>query len=186
MPRVKGSTLINRLQYLDVKGTPEQKEQILKTLDAEFQRSIRVGLMPAVWYPLDYFVTLMVSMDKVMGRGDLNLIPEIGRFAGELACKGIYKIFFKIGSVEFILKRAPQFWQQLFDTGTLSITADGHGKATLRLEKFEGLPKVLCLSLQGWSQALLELAGAKNAKLDVVRWPKPGDPTFEMAGRWDT
>jgi hypothetical protein len=184
MIKAKGSTLLNRLQYAREKATPAQMNAIVSKLNPGFQKRISLGIMPADWYPFEDCLELMTVIDQVMGKGDLALVPEIGYFAGKYACQGIYKIFFKIGTVEFILKHAPKFWEQLYDHGRLSFEFKERGWGILTLKDLE-LPKVMCLSLQGWSRALMELAGAKNLRLEIAHWPKPGEPDLVLEGRWD-
>jgi hypothetical protein len=184
MAKVSGTTLLNRLLYIDKRGAPGQKRQILEKLSPENKKEIKRGVQAHKWYAFEWYIELITAIDNVMGRGDMSLVRDIGYFAGMQAGAGLYKFFFKTGSVRFILERAASFWKQMFDTGECEtvVLSDHHGKVYVR--NFPRFPKAACLSLEGWCQAVAELAGGKEVKMKIVKWPQEDDPTLEMDAAW--
>jgi hypothetical protein len=185
MSRVKGSNLINRMKYIDAKATPEQKEKILALLDPELRKLIQHGVLPSTWYPFDYINDLLEKTDRVMGQGDLALVPQIGRFVGEQAVHGIYKIFIKFGSVGFIIEKAAALWGQLNDSGQMKGVQDTPKSGRILLTNFPTPSKALGYFLQGWSEAVVELSGEKNVKASVTHWPDAQNSLLEITACWD-
>ncbi|MBN1548811.1 MAG: hypothetical protein JW902_19325 [Syntrophaceae bacterium] len=185
MEQAKGTTLIHRIQYLQEKTTAEKRQQVLDLLNPEFQKAIRRGLHAIHWYPFAWYVELLTVMDAVIGKGDYQLAVDIGYYAGMKAGTGLYKLFFKFGTIKFILQRAASFWSQMFNTGSCETQIPDEKQGKMYVRNFPGLPKVVCMSLLGWSRAVIELAGGKNIHMIITRWPDEEDPTLELSGTWD-
>jgi len=62
----------------------------------------------------------------------------------------VYKIFFKVGSPEFIISRAARVFSSYYDTGELRIAESGPGRAVAELVGFEGGAPQFCERIFGW------------------------------------
>ncbi len=187
MQYIKGSALASRVKYLQQHGTPEQRERLLAGVSPECREDIEKGLMANIWYPFSYTVEINRVLDQVLGSGDLSLIPEFGRFSAEQALHGIYKIFFKVGSPEFIIKRVENVWKQYYSGGQARVVMESvpqGKKARLLVEGLEAPARENCLAIRGWIARMLELAGARQVHVEESACVLHGAPHCEFSATW--
>jgi hypothetical protein len=184
MVQVKGSTLVPRLHYLEARASAEEKRRVLDRLAPGFRERIAKGLMPSEWYAFEDFIALIRAMDQVLGRGDPGFVPELARYAAERSLTTIYKVFYKIGSPEFIVTRAVRVWNQYYSSGRLQVWTLGPKRVKMVLEDFETPAREHCLSVRGWIERTLEMSGGQNVKVDEVQCRAQGRPVCEFLATW--
>lgn len=187
MVKIKGSALLGRLAYLKAKATAEQAEEVRKRLTADLQRDLENGVLANTWYPFPHYLELNRVLDQVLGRGDLSLIPEIGRFSATAALNGVYRIFFKLGSPEFIIQRAPLVWKAYHTSGKVTVEMLEKGelkKGRMRISEFETPSREHCLSLLGWVRGMLEMAGATEVEVHEEKCATRGAGACEFIATW--
>jgi len=147
-------------------------DRLLALLSPEYATQVREGIMIHHWYPIGFYVELNRAIDKLLGKGDLKLVWELGRASADESLHGIYKVFFKVGSPEFVVKAAATIWKQYYDTGKLTIV-DEHAPQGKRFRMIvEGLQtedEVMWLAIGGWVERTLQLSGGKNVKVEISR-----------------
>ncbi|MEW6516351.1 MAG: hypothetical protein AB1439_05530 [candidate division FCPU426 bacterium] len=185
MAKVKGTALMPRIKYLEEKATPEQKEKIVALLSPEFQKEVRQGIFLGTWYPFEYYIEINRALDKVLGTGDLSLIPKLGYYSADQGLKGVYKLFYKVGSPEFIIQRGAKVWNQYFVNGQLNVAKVAPGEARITLTEVESPTEEHCLSVLGWVHRTLELSGGKNVRTEMSKCRRKGAPFCEITARWD-
>ncbi|MEW6516350.1 MAG: hypothetical protein AB1439_05525 [candidate division FCPU426 bacterium] len=184
MARVKGSALIARLNFLRDQCTPEQQTRVRALLSAEMVELLENGAFASQWYPLQYLVEFSRAIDQVKGQGDGALLVEMGRRSAGEAVRGIYKIFFKFGSPEFIIQRAAQVWNRYYDSGQLQTEVKGKGCVHITLSAFDTPMHEHCLSVLGWIQGVVEASGAKNVEAKVLQCRRQGARVCSFEARW--
>jgi hypothetical protein len=179
---VKGSALRARLQYAADKGE-EASRLLLDHLSPSTRTLCETGLLVNGWYPFSAFVELNTALDRLFGQGDLSLCYEIGRYACDVNLKTLYKIFFRIGSVQFIVRRAAAAWRVNYDDGQMRVLAETNDWVHLRVTGVPAPHRAHCLSVKGWMVRAVELSGAQVIGLDE-RCRTLGDPECEFEFRW--
>lgn len=179
--KVKGSLYVSRLKYLDQYASGEQRGLIFERLSPECRAYLAEPKLPSIWCPLGYVDELMIAMDAVLGKGDLRMVEEFGRFSAEQACRGIYRVFMRLGSPKFVMHRFPAFWSQLINHGAIVVekVIDDSSKTSyeIHLEHCDvPFPKSFVHSLLGWTAGWLEIAGAKRLKMRIGQFPRLADP----------
>jgi hypothetical protein len=153
---VKGSALRARVRWVEEKGA------LQPFLDA-LQPSTRVLVHPCVlsseWYPFAAFIDLNETIDRLYGNGDLSLCRQLGRYGCEINLTTLYSIFFKLGSVPFIIRRAAAAWRVNYDEGELQVLSSDGGKLRLRMVGWPQRHRAHCLSVAGWIERACELSG---------------------------
>jgi hypothetical protein len=112
----------------------------------------------------------------------LAALPEA---SCEYGVKGVYRIFFKLGSPEFIIGRAARVFSSYYDTGELRVVEGRAGRAVVELSKLEGSAPEFCDRIYGWMERTLELAGAKGLRSAHSRCVHRGDEVCRFEGSWD-
>jgi hypothetical protein len=169
MPKVKGSTIVPRLEYIKLKNG--DLEKVLAKVNPGFSGEVRKGIMLAQWYDFDGYLELTRGIDQVLGKDDLALVWDVGRFSAEYAFKGIYKMFYKIGTPEWVVKMVAVIWKQYYDSGRAHVVmekAEPGRQARFCIEGIDragGLNDVFWRSVGGWAERSLELSGGQNVKV---------------------
>lgn len=184
MARVKGSALVARVNFLRELCTPDQQEQVKKHLSSELNQLVELGAFASQWYPLQHLVDISRAIDQVKGRGDGALIQEMGRRSAHEAVRGIYKIFFKIGSPEFVIQRAAQVWSRYYDSGQLQVEVLKKGHVQVALSDFDTPMHEHCLAVSGWIRGMLEASGGKQVETTIVQCRKQGARVCSFEAKW--
>jgi len=134
-------------------------QQVHDCVSARLQDVLEHGVLETQWYPYDDLIELMTTADRVLGEGDDSMAYEMGRFGCETNLTGIYRIFFRFGSINFILKRAAKAFRAQYDAGEMQVIHSEPGAATLRLIDFPKPHRAHCLAIRGWMVRAGELTG---------------------------
>ena len=101
----KGSALKSSIKFLTGKFGAEKFEQIVLAMAPEHRGIIRT-VLPHHWVPAQSMLDLMNAAAKTTGQDAKQLAYELGRFSAEDGLPTLYRLFYKVGSPEFILGRA--------------------------------------------------------------------------------
>lgn len=157
---VSGYVVRSRYLYLRSLGE-DAVAQVAARLSPSVREIVDKGVLETQWYPFEQLIELMVTTDETVGEGDMQLCYEMGRFGCETNLTGIYRIFFRFGSINFILKRAAKAFRAQYDAGDMELVDSGSGHCTLRLNDFPRPHRAHCLAIKGWMTRAAELTGAE-------------------------
>ena len=184
MARVKGTAVQSSLQYVREKFGDASLARIVAALPEGDRRSLE-SVLASSWYDVDTFRRFMVETERQLAAQEPDVVRRMGRFSCDQGITTVYRIFFKLGSPEFIIGRAARVFSSYYDTGELRIVESGPGRAVGELVGFEGGAPQFCERIFGWMQQTLERAGARNlrAKHDVC--VHRGGSVCRFEGYWD-
>jgi hypothetical protein len=106
MARVKGSAVLSTLRYVREKYGEGAVDGILASLPEEDRQAIGTSPLVSAWYPMPVFLRFMEEAERQLGPKDPELARNMGRASAEYGLSTVYKVFFKVGSPEFIIGRA--------------------------------------------------------------------------------
>ena len=142
-------------------------------------------MLRSSWVPYALFIDLNVTIDRLYGRGDYTLCKEIAYYGAKQNLPTLYRIFFRVGSLAFVLKRAARMWDVHYSTGRLSVTS-GPGWARLIIEDFAEPHMALWQSVAGWGEASAHLSGVTDAQASIEHGPEGDDDSpAQILIRWD-
>lgn len=179
---MKGSAVTSRLRYLD-EHAPDRREEIVSSMAVEHRAILKAGVLKNAWVPYSLFIDLNVRLDEALGDGDLQLCRTMGAYGARVNLPTIYRLFYKVGSFGFILKRAARIWDIHYSSGRLFVES-GDDWAKLRVEGFELPHEALWLSVQGWAEASAELSGVVPKESEIINMPKESGEACEIRIRW--
>jgi hypothetical protein len=182
--QVKGTVFLTTQTWVTTRVGEEGWRRVLAAVPPA-DRSVLEMTVPVGWYPLDVEDRLNVIVDKVLGRGDLGLMPLIGRFGAEQEMRGVYKFFLKALTPANVLEKGTEFWHRYQDTGTWAILKDQPGRVRTILEGWGSRELATHLRLTAYLGRVVELTGAKNARLEHPRCKARGDKVCEFIGTWE-
>jgi hypothetical protein len=185
VPNVKGSALASRVLWVQLEHGDAGYQRMLQQCSPELRESIEIGVNKAKWYPFEQFVEMNLVLDRLFGKGDLGLIRELGRFGADANLKTIYRLFYKVGTVHWILGRAVRLWSAHYDSGFAEVATRGPKAAVLRIRGFATPHRAHCLSVLGWCERSIELSGGKRPAVKESQCRTRGDELCQMEVIWD-
>lgn len=183
MARVKGSAVTSRIRFVRDRGGEDAIAKLRAALSPESRSLIELGILPHAWVPFELFVDVNVAADRVLGDGDLGLVREMGKFGAKLNLPTLYRIFYRIGSLPFVLRKAGRLWEVHYDSGRLDVET-GDDWATLAICEFATPHRAHCLSVLGWAEAAGELSGVKVLEARELSCRTHGAQRCELHLRW--
>jgi len=184
MSSVKGSAVAARLRFVRERHGEQALARLLEAISAPHRAALEGRVLPQAWVPYDLFVELGEAADRLFGRGDLSLCYEMGRYAAEVNLPTLYRLFYRLGSPKFILRKAAQLWSVHYDSGKLAAFDEGASGARLEIVDFERPHRAHCLAVLGWASRSIELSGGTLLGADEERCRTWGAETCEMTLRW--
>lgn len=165
MPNVKGSALAARFKWVELHHGSTGRDRLLDALSPEDRRVVDGVILPSEWYPFSAFVHVVENIDALFGKGDLALVPEVAGWSANENLPTLYRFFYRVGSVPFVLGMAARLWRMHYDAGELTVDARTGG-ARLSIVDWPEPAHVHCLSVQGWAARSAELSGAADVKAE--------------------
>ena len=184
MARVKGTAVSASSHYLRGRLGEEKYAQVLAGLSPEAQAALSGTVLPSGWYEFSHLLELMKKAELLLPRGEKSLAWEMGRYSAESGLKTVYKIFFKVADVSFILKKTSQVFSNYYDRGTMETVSTTDRSASLILRGFDQPSLHFCDRLLGWMERTVEMTGAKNVRMTHPRCVVRGDDHCEYRGDW--
>ena len=109
----------------------------------------------------------------------------MGVYSCEEALTGIYKIFLRVGSPEFILRRSSRLFETYFQgVGEMRVVDREKGHAKLEVDPFPGGHPDYCRRLDGYFETILRLSGAKEIELVHDECGYRGGKICRWTGSW--
>ena len=185
MANVKGSALSSRVLWVELEHGGLGVDRLVRQSSPELRETIEHRIDKARWYPFEQFVELNLVIDRLFGKGDLALIRELGRRGADTNLTTIYRLFYKLGSVYWILGRGVRLWSAHYDSGFCEIATRGQRAAVMRIHGFATPHRAHCLSVMGWVERSVELSGGKRPAVEENLCRTRGDSVCELTISWD-
>lgn len=185
MAQVKGTAVQASLRYVRERFGDDALARVVEALPEADRAAFGHGALASSWYGMDGFLRFMQEAEKQLHAQEPDVVRRMGRASCDYGLTTVYKIFFKVGSPEFIISRAAHVFSSYYDTGELRIVESGPGRAVAELAGFEGGAPQFCDRIFGWMQRTLELAGAKGLRSAHSACVHRGDPVCRFEGSWD-
>ncbi|PRP96384.1 hypothetical protein [Enhygromyxa salina] len=173
--QVTGHVIRSRYTYVRRQGE-EAFARVIAELGTEGRKIMEEGPLETVWYPYDVYIELSTTIDRVLGKGDLQLVFEMGSFSCEHNLTGIYRVFFRFGNINFLVDRAAKAWHSQYDFGVMKTVRDPDNKnrVTLELSEVPRPSRVLFLAVKGWVVKAAQLCGSELTKTEDEFSEEPG------------
>ncbi|GAB4212122.1 MAG: hypothetical protein OHK0013_34520 [Sandaracinaceae bacterium] len=187
MAQVRGTVITARLKWVrDRFGEPGVRH--LKSNLSEASRArIAARIQPHDWVPFDLYLDVTHEIDRLWGRGDLELVRELGRATADLSLPTILKMFLRFGAPDFTVRQGAKLWRHYYDSGSpeLRQISDTEGDGCcLTLPDFETPAAAHCASILGWMERSVELSGAKVLWARKTACRLHGAPACVFELRW--
>jgi hypothetical protein len=177
-PHVRASAILARLRWVGEHHGREARRALLVSIPPTQATALLAAVNPTLWVPFDAFIALCEAIDRTFGSGDLALCRVLGRYAAEVNLPTLYRIFYKLGSVRYIISKASAVWSAHYDSGRAS-TRDIPGGVVFIVEGFATPHRAHCLSVLGWMEQSAIISGATVTSASEIRCRLRGDTACE-------
>ena len=183
--KVKGSAVETLPLFIKEKFGEEGFQKWLEVLSPEAQETFRNRILATSWFPLKEILSEPTKkLCETLYGGDLKGAWECGRYSADYALKGVYKMFIKLGSVHFLIKKASTILPTYFDPSNIDIIEQEKNNAVLHITKFEDSDETIERRIAGWIERALEISGCKNIKVTIQKSLAKGDSVTEINLVW--
>lgn len=167
---------------MDIKGTAviairdfvkqnygNKYDEWIRNLSEESQNIFNETIDSSAWYPVE---SGAIEPTRKIGELFYNNNPakgawESGRYSAHKALHGIYKIFVKASSPNYIIQRASRVFATYYRPCTMSVVDKKEKGVTLRINSPEKNDEVLENRIAGWIENALEISGADDVHINT-------------------
>ncbi len=166
MPNTKGTDVLALRKMLQERG-PQAEQEFLQRLNPELQNLYR-SIMATTWSPVEQQTALYEAAAEVLFPGEAEPLRQLGRALAKRSFTGIYRIFLRLPTMQFIMNRTAEVWLTYYNAGEAVVEnfVDRHGDFVVR--RFPELPRKMREVICGHLSVILELTGAKNVRVTIV------------------
>ncbi|NTV52356.1 MAG: hypothetical protein HGA76_05005 [Candidatus Firestonebacteria bacterium] len=185
MSCVKGTGVLTVYEYLRSLEGDQGMEKLKNALEPTDRDFYSRPLLPVSWVDFGYYMRMVVTADRVLGRGNFQVVKDAARYNMDKNFRGIYKVLISFSSVKFVFNNAKMVWRQWFDHGVLTPDWLGEKVGTLTLTDFPEMPLHHEHNLTASIGRIIELSGAKNVKCVHEKCLRKGDPGCQWHITWE-
>ena len=173
--RIKGTSLLDAIEATRKREGEERLAQIVESLLPPFRHVLEGGIVPTGFYSLDAFVAFLEAGFRLSGDDERILIKRTEAVA-ERQLTGLYRVFIKLGTPEFVVRRITTIHQTFFTGIGISFEL-GHGDARVRYTGFRKQHRLIEYVMIGFYQKALQICGARNVRA-LMSIPMADDVEF--------
>jgi len=182
---VKGAAIITIPLFIKERFGEGGLNQWINALTPEARKVYPALVLVSSWYPLkEFLIEPLRRMCDLFYAGDLKGARESGRFSADYSLKGIYKIFVKLGSPEFMLRRAGAILPIYYTPSEMKVVECQKGRGIMQITKFPDMDRVLEIRIAGWMERAIEISGGKQPNIKITKSLTAGDPLSEILATW--
>ncbi len=182
---VKGTAIITIPLFIKDRFGEGGLNQWIDALTPEARTVYPASVLVSSWYPLkEFLIDPLRRMCDLFYAGDLKGARESGRFSADYSLKGIYKIFVKLGSPEFMLRRAGTILPIYYAPSEMKVVECRKGQGIMQITKFPGMDQVLETRIAGWMERAIEISGGKQPNIKITKSLTGGDSLSEFLATW--
>jgi hypothetical protein len=182
---VKGTAIISIPLFIKERFSVGGLNQWIDALTPEARKVYPASVLVSSWYPLkELSIEPLRKMCGLFYAGDLKGARESGRFSADYSLKGIYKIFVKLGSPEFMLRRAGTILPIYYTPSEMKVVECRKGQGIMQITKFPDMDQLLEIRIAGWMERAIEISGGKQPNIKITQSLTAGDPLSEFLATW--
>lgn len=183
---VKGTAVKSIKEYVEQRFNPQYKEWI-NSMSESSQKIMKDAIFANNWYPMkDGAVEPTLAIAKLFYNNNIQKAAlEAGRFSAEQGLKGVYKIFVRIASPNYIMERAGRVFTSYYSPSDISVLNKHDKGLTLHITKFPDPEEVIEYRIAGWCERALEFTNCKDVKANITKSLAKGDDLTEIVITWN-
>jgi hypothetical protein len=185
MVQIKGMVIKGVIE-ITKKGIGESEySRLISLLNEEEQKLFQNPISSSGWYSFDAYINFLdVLLREKLGDNPRTLIKPTEELV-EGQFKGVYSVFVKKNSPEFLLKKMVAVNSTYLNGVTIESSIVAPGKGKIKYTGFEKRHSAFELSLIGFYRKAAQMYGAKNVKVELTTGIAEGKGYTEFAIAWN-
>ncbi len=176
MKTLKATDIITLRKILREKGGDCEKDMVGR-LSAE-SRSAYENVMATSWISQAVEKEIMESCLREIFPGEPQGFRQLGKLLAQHNLTGVYKVFLRIPTIEFIMKRVGELWRMFFQKGSAQVEIVAPHKGLLTVSGYADLMPYQRELVAGYIQGIMGLAGARQVQTILL-------PSDASAWKWE-
>ncbi len=168
VPRIKGVSLINHLEFVTRTFGPEGAESALARMPAGPREVVRKAI-GFEWYPLETIAELDTAIVQAHYGGDASQAWRMGAYSFEKHVTTIYRVLMHTLQTGFVLSKAGALAARVVEHSTVAIRSTGPRQSEIRMGGYVSPSPVFCHLVRGCMMGVLFACGEKAGTVDHVR-----------------
>ncbi len=171
--KIKGPSLKYILDFIEDRFS-DKYDVWFENLPAESKNIFREIILSSNWYDLNFgHIIPIKTLGDVFFNGDFfKAAYEMGKFGGKKALGGIYKIFIRIPSLDFIVKKVSNITSTYYSEGIkIDLVEHTHNNLSLKVNGFYVGQELMMPNISGWLDNLMSIILKKEYKIKYESKP---------------
>lgn len=185
--KIKGTGWIALIKFFEDTYTAEQLAKLSAALDDETRALFekRTNILAFTWLDYGAYMKILLMADKVLGRGDFEVVKQANYYGARHDLKGVYKIIVSLVSPKTAIAAASKLIKQYYDKGNLFLENVKSNSVTIIIEGAEDIPLHHDIEMGSYGAEVLRMAGAKNVTFTHPQCMARGDPRCRFEVSWE-
>lgn len=167
---VKGTAVMATREFVKSKFGEPGLLKWASTLSPEAKEVYTGAVLTNQWYDLKKILEEpSVKIAETFYNGDKKAYLEVGRHSADHGLKGIYKLFVKIGSPQFILTKAGSILPTYYKPSIMRGEEADKNTYRIYINQFNQYSDVIEHRILGWMERALEICGCKDINISVPK-----------------
>src|SRR5208282_3280429 len=184
MVQIKGTAVLDTIAMVKKRAGEEGFKKIVALLDEDARKLFSGEVFTSSWYPLDLFTQFLEVEIRESAGGNEEVLIKGSEAVIERQLRGIYKVFVKLGSPEFVLKRIAAVHATYFQGVPIEVKLLGKGRALVKYTGFEKQHRIMGFAIVGFFKKALEISGARDAAIYFSTPIEDGKGYSELSIAW--
>jgi hypothetical protein len=185
MGKIRGTGWLGINEYFVNTYGKDRVDRVISTLSPEDQAALTELILTISWVDLGAYIHFLLAADRILGKGDYELIKKANAYSANKDIRGIYKIFTNFVSPKFIIRNAGKLWSRYFDQGTLKLIREDKKGMTLQLTDFPDVPLHHELDQLAFMEECYRISGGKFIEGSHPKCIARGDDCCHFEFTWD-
>lgn len=167
MTLIKGTPLRTLKQYIETRF-PDHHDAWLAALPPASRELFDNPLLPSTWYSFqDGWTTPNAVMVDVCCGGNPRAAWERGRYNADTSLRGVYKVFVKIGTPSFLVKRAASLFNSMWQGADFQVRDSESNRAVVVISNVPEMDGHAEQGVAGFIERALEISGCSQVSVTI-------------------
>lgn len=139
------------------------------------------------WFDLDtVYLDPVEKICELFYNGSHQGAFDAGWFDADQALGGIYRVFIRMGSVQFIMRRASILFSSYYEGGAMEVAETAKNRGVLRITEFDDtMRKINEQTIAGYISHAIELTGYPKVTVEIGQAISKGDRFTDFIFTWE-
>ncbi len=160
-------------------------DEWVDTLSPRARGIATAKIVPSAWYPLEEgMVEPTRKICELFYDGDIRGAREIGRFSADYSLWGLFRLFVRIGSPQFLIRRASVVFSSYYQPSQMTVKTLEDKRAIVQIVEFPDPSDLVEARIGGWIERALKISGCEEVQCKYISSLTRGDPSSEFVAEW--